>query len=404
MTVNKLLLSSLLLFASLLVSGCGIDFATRYDRIEDNKVRPLAFVYDNHGYAEAAPGDTVTCTAYFAGDTVRTIDWTVSTALIIGSFGSDTFADTVSLDRYLVPGSYQEYFGGTTDSVRFEFIVPADIIRDNFSDNGTVADLLPAGISDSLMPESVRVMSPASLIDMVELLSGGASAGIPDSVLTGVLSDSVVQMIPALLQAFTVEMKLFARVNGTYRVESTFTVRYNTRLHPLIPEIPVNRNPVVTWIRCYRVTGDPVVFDPVTDKKIVDTLFNLFPEPDTIVIEPGFHYFLVADSATGSLDSAVSLTDQSLQARPEELSYEWFFENCDEVSSSLDSQMLLDNAFRGPSVTLLPSLDVRMRNFTLWLVTYDSFLGEKLRPVGFSFRSVQGTFRYSDSYIQQHKN
>lgn len=388
--------------------GCGIDFSTRYDRVEENRVRPLAFVYDNHGYAEGAPGDTVTCTAYFAGESVRSIVWTVATSLIINQFGRDTFADTVSLDEYLVPGSYEKYFSedrASTDSVEFRFVLPADIIRDQFPDNQTIADLLPAGVADSLLPEAVRTMSPSALIDFVELFSGGNDTVSVTALPDGALPDSVVSMLPVLLQAFTVNMKLFARVNGTYLVESTFAVRYNTRLHRVIPDISVNRNPVIEWIRCYRVTKEQVVFDPLIDKSIVDTVFRLFPESDTILIEPGFNYFFVADSAVASRDSAVSLTDPALQRRIEEYSYEWFFENTGiDADPASDSLMLLDNSFLGPSVTLLPSLDVSLRNFTLWLVVYDSFLGEKLRPTGFTLKSIQGTFAYSDAYARLHKN
>ena len=393
-----------LLILPVLLPGCGINFSTRYDRVEENRVRPLAFVFDNRGFAEGAPGDTVACTAYFAGETVQTIEWTVATSLVIDQFGRDTFADTVSLDKYLLPGSYDEHYGGATDSVRFRFVLPPDIIRNQFSADQTIADLLPAGVADSLLPETVRALSPSALIDLVELFAGGVDTAAVTAPPTVNLPDSVVAMLPVLLQAFTVDMKLFARVNGSYRVESTFTVRYNTRLHRLVPGIPVNRNPVVEWIRCYRVTKNPVVFDPLADRNIIDTVFRLFPETDTILIEPGYHYFFVADSAVASRDSAVSLTDPALQRRPEELSYEWFFENADAgFGGATDSLMLLENAFRGPSVTLLPSVDVRLRDFTLWLVTYDSFLGEKLRPTGFSFRTVHGSFTYSDVYRKEHE-
>ena len=385
------------------IAGCGIDFTSHYDRIEESRVRTLAIIYDNNGVAEGAPGDTVQCAAYFAGEQVSSVDWTVATALIINQFGRDTFADTVSLDRYMVPGSYHEYSGGTTDSIRFSFILPHDLIRSQISDTVTIADMLPAGFTDSLLPESARMLTPSSLIDLVELFSGGVPPVDTPVDVPKVLPDSVLKMLPVLLQVFTVNMKLFARINGKYRVESTFTVRYNSRLHRAVPQIPVNRNPVIEWIRCYRVREERVVFNPLEDGALADTVFNVFPDRDTILVDVGYHYFFVADSGTRSLDSSISLSDATQEYRPEEYVYEWFYQNGDSIPGKpFDSLMLLENAFRGTSVSLLPSLDVRMRNFNLWLVTYDSFLGEKFRPVGFSLQCMQGVFTYTDAYRKRY--
>jgi hypothetical protein len=72
----KPLAGCILFFLLLVLVGC-TDFPTTYDRIDDDRVRVLDFVYDP---AEAAPGDTVSCTAYFAGIPVDTndISWHVS--------------------------------------------------------------------------------------------------------------------------------------------------------------------------------------------------------------------------------------------------------------------------------------------------------------------------------------
>ena len=61
------------LFISLLLAGCGLEFPDRYDRVDNDRVRPLAFVFDNRGLAEGAPGDTVDLHAYFAGEEVNRI-------------------------------------------------------------------------------------------------------------------------------------------------------------------------------------------------------------------------------------------------------------------------------------------------------------------------------------------
>src|SRR5271157_3788990 len=89
---------------SLLVTAmCMTQFPTRYDRVENNLVRPLAFVYDNHTLAEGSPGDTITLHSYYAGERVSSIDWTIATQVLAGGFGIDTFGDTVSLSTCTVP-------------------------------------------------------------------------------------------------------------------------------------------------------------------------------------------------------------------------------------------------------------------------------------------------------------
>lgn len=385
------LLSVMMCLSGLILIGCGIDFSTRYDRVEENRVRTLAFIYDNNGLAEGAPGDTVLCTVYFAGEPVETIDFTVSSSLIINQFGVDTFADTVSLSRYLVPGTYKEYFGGTTDSVQFQFVVPEDVIRDQFADDATIGSLLPPGVADTVLPDIFRGIKAVDIIDTIESMTE-RPAVVPEAV------------VASLLQVLTVTMKLFATANGTYRMESTFSVRYNARLASFIPGIPMNHNPEVRWVRCFRTTGSIGVFDPKTHKDRIDTVFNLYPQGDTILVDNGYQYFLVADSTPEIVDSGYSITDSTFTPEPEQLSYEWFYENSEtETDVDLDSLMALNNSFGGPSVELLPPLRPEFERFSLWLVVYDEFLGEKLRPVGFDLKCISGTYRYSAAYVKRHR-
>ena len=75
--------------------------------------------YSITGDWQRAPGDTVDLHAYFAGEEVNRIQWTISTTVLLGSFGVDTYYDVISLQSLVVPGSYMEYSGGLTDSVVF---------------------------------------------------------------------------------------------------------------------------------------------------------------------------------------------------------------------------------------------------------------------------------------------
>ncbi|MBN1577659.1 MAG: hypothetical protein JW913_13955 [Chitinispirillaceae bacterium] len=391
-----------------LTAGCGVEFSTRFDRIEGNRVRTLAFVYDNHGLAEGAPGDSVWFTAYFAGEPVTSIDFSMTTSLIINQFGRDTFADTVSLDRYLVPGTRQEFFGGETDSIRFQFVVPASIIRDEFAEDATIGSLLPPGVARTALPESVREIKSSAIIDLIEELSTGTLPSdfmqrFQELELDGNDVASGASFLPMLLQVLTVNMKLFATINNSYRVESTFSVRYNSRFAAFMPSIPVNHNPVVGWIRCCRIKGDNLIFNPTADSALIDTIYELYPGRDTIQVDVGYRYFLVADTAPVTVDSCFSLTDSTLERDVEAFSYEWFFENSDtSATMPLDSLITLGIDLNGLSIELLPSVDTRLTRFNLWLVTYDDFYGEKLRPVGFEVKCIKGIFSYSDAYKKRY--
>ena len=273
----------------------------------------------------------------------------------------------------------------------------------------TIGSLLPPGIADTALPDALREIKPSASIDMIEKLStGGLSLDsllkLPDTALGSMNFASIVTYLPMLLQVFTVDMKIFATINNHYRVESTFSVRYNSRLSASIPAIPVNHNPSIDWIRCCRIRGDNLIFDPVKDSGLIDTIYELYPGGDTIQVDVGYRYFLVADTVHAVLDSGFSLTDFTLERLPEVLSYEWFFENNDTTPiMPLDSLITLGNNFGGLSIELLPSVDTRLTRFNLWLVTSDAFLGEKLRPVGFEVKCVDGIFSYSDAYKKRYR-
>jgi hypothetical protein len=147
-----------------------------------------------------------------------------------------------------------------------------------------------------------------------------------------------------------------------------------------------------------------VIFDPETHKDRIDTVFNIYPERDTILVDAGYQYFLVADSTPTLLDSGYSITDSTFTPRPEMLRFEWFFQNTErDEDVDLDSLLALENSFGGPSVEMLPPLRPEYETFNLWLVTYDQFLGEKLRPVGFDVTCISGIYQYTEAYKDRHR-
>jgi len=82
--------------ATVATVGCE-QFSTKYDRIDDSEFRMLKYVWEP---ADAAPGDTITLTAVFAGKRVDLdsyLDWQVSFNVIRDLFGSTTVVDSVPL-------------------------------------------------------------------------------------------------------------------------------------------------------------------------------------------------------------------------------------------------------------------------------------------------------------------
>lgn len=395
----------------LVTAICMTQFPTRYDRVENNLVRPLAFVYDNHTLAEGSPGDTITLYSYFAGERVSSINWTIATQVLSGGFRIDTFGDTVSLSTYTVPGSYHEYFGGNTDSAKLDFVIPVDVIRTQFAGSAPVANLLPAQtvsvIPRSIALEPVRIL--ADTLDNIASKIPGHIADLPADPaylwLTAALQGTGLGLagLEPLLQIFSINIKIFALVNGKYRVESTYTVRYNGKFHYIEPRIPVNHNPVIKWIEVCRLKkGDNnSSFDPIADADRIDTTFQFDTANDTVPIDEGYHYFLVCDSAVASLDSGYSLTSTNVQR--ENILCDWLFRDEDQIPGvPLDSLVALGSG-RSNAVELLPPVDTRMEHFSLWLVGYDRFRGERLRPVGFTILSRQGVFKFSDAYKNAHR-
>ncbi|MBN1131417.1 MAG: hypothetical protein JXA71_20705, partial [Chitinispirillaceae bacterium] len=341
---------------------CGIQFPTRYERVENDRVRTLAFVYDNKTLAEAAPGDTVTLRSYFAGERVSGIQWTVSTRVITDNVLGDTFGDTESLSGYMVPGRYREYFGGGTDSAVFDFVVPPDVITVHFGGDMTVADLMPSGAAVPF-PEPFSSVPVSALIESLDSIAGMIPARIfelpgypPYQWLTAALAGAGLGLdaLEPLLQMSSVNIKIFALVNGKHRVESTLTVRYNSRFHILEPAISINHNPSVNWIEIVRLKKDSaaVFYDPLRDTGKIDAVFPFNDADDTVPIDEGYRYFLVCDSAAASLDSGSSLTGGNVER--ENLLCRWFFRNEENVDNvPLDSLVSIQGSPYN-SAALLP--------------------------------------------------
>jgi hypothetical protein len=137
---------------------------------------------------------------------------------------------------------------------------------------------------------------------------------------------------------------------------------------------------------------------------------------DTILVDTGFLYYAAADSGMdrvyiGKMASCFSDTslDRALMvATPDSIgvegyNYTWFY-NVDSVQG-IDPQrsIIISNDSRQYYEELLPPLDDRVKNVTLYLNMYDSFTGDVNRPTGTSLFSFNCVFTYTPAYVQSAK-
>jgi len=390
------ILSAFSIAAAVLLS-C-INFPVRFERIEGDAFRPLTAVFKPQ--AEAAPGDTLTMIAHFAGNPVRSID-----SLQITYRPVRNIFETVDTFTNLDPLRIVDSTHHLPDSLIVRFVIP-----------DTVLDEGLAGQLDELP------LSPGQRREMSNLIASFSSGSIDLSVL-GAVPDSVLHglIIPAL-QTLGTRANVF--VNATSRNGTTlpcryeFTVRYHSRFQDipvLADRLAVNRNPGIRWLGVYRVEGKNIYGFHPSKKSFrgtytLDYLYHAFDsslEVDTIVIDTGYTYFMAADSGImadappGAPDTTRDLFHLVTPDRDtmlmEEFYYRWFYRNLDEAELPLDSLFVI--AGGGTSIArMLPSLDTSMRRFKVWLAVYDELIGDYKRPRGMTVLQEEGVLRYTKAY------
>ncbi len=378
----------------LLLAGCGANLPDQFENVE--KLRSLAITFDNKGYAEAAPGDTVCMRAYFSGEPVRSAQWWVSTQLVSGIyFGADTFIDSIPIGQLVIPGSYKEFAGGKTDSITVNLKIPEDVIRKQFDLSKPVSSLLPSGINDSVR-STLSAFTIGQVFDAIDLISalGMINPSLIDTLYGGMLNK---QNLSLLLQAFSVKIRISGKINGYYNLKTFLTVKYSMRMNQMGIDVEVNRNPVIDSVLLYKVSGNHSALDP--QSKYLRSVYNLTDQlPDTIFIEKGHTYFLKAEETDSLTDYGYTYSNAAYQK--ENFFHKWFYRNEDEVSgTAMDDLVKIGMpTFDSNTVKLLPPLDKRMKIFSIWLAVYDEIYGVRLRPVGFAFKAMHGVFRYSEEY------
>ncbi|HEX2959725.1 MAG TPA: hypothetical protein VHO70_23010 [Chitinispirillaceae bacterium] len=382
MKINRLfiVLSGLFL---IVVSCAEYD---RFERIENDKLRIIAVKYD--GAAEFAPGDTATGKVYFAGNAIASVG-DFSIAYVHQYNKNNIFPDEQKIDLLDTTLWFP-------DSMQFRYIIPNDVFLTK----------KVYGLEDTAMIRKLH--SLATLVSVYD-----------DTLLPPVSEDTLEQLMVAVNSLYAQPSLFFYAnsVNGTrLKVRSEFVIRYNS----LFPNyLPVNNNPQVKWMAIYRVPSNSSEnFYPhnpdITEKTTVTYLYNEYnPESvaDTIVIDTGYTYYLACNqgidfhlSASGDTvgDTTcdfITIPGDTTLTVPEEYSYEWFFQNLDDIDDIQDSLLVLltENSGSG-TIEIKAPVNTAMKRFKIWVVVHDFVTGMYSRPKGFAVGTGEGVFKYTDEY------
>lgn len=399
-----------------MVIGCA-DFPTMYDRVDEDMIRVLDFMYDP---AEAAPGDSVTLTAVFAGKRfdLDEIEWRVSYAILANNYGVNAGINETLLDYAAEPVS----FSPTTQALKLRFKIPETVI----ADNPIIPDDWDAGAlgADSLnLPENIELPSKKELTAILDAAARKAdswkvalakSDNARDSLLTHdgeyALYEAVAPLLPALLQVLSAPIRLFADLPQTHVVQSDYTVRYNHVFAGLpAADIHVNRNPVIDSIVVYDVEKPGLAwFEPEkTQHKYTSTvLYRAGDRRDgeidaAISVDKGRSYFIAG--YTSPPDSVYTIDSISAGGGPlvEFYSSQWYFQLDEKEIEEVETNKYLNIVNLDQLLALImPAGDRRVRTTTVWLEVRDDMLNEAFHPVASTLEEARIRFAYTNAYIK----
>jgi hypothetical protein len=379
----KRALSTIIMTAIIFViAGCE-QFSTSYERIDDDEFRVLGFIYEP---ADAAPGDSVTLMAVFAGKNINLdeqLEWWVSFNMIRDLFGSETVVDSQLL-RPIAP-KVDTVFSPNTQVAAFRLIIPEDIVRNSASIPEVWTDMLPPSVSE-MIPTEIASLTKGEMIDLLESFcdtDGGNSHNIPQDVIDAYL--------PQLLQFFTVPMRISAKIREPgklpHTIRSNRSIRYNNRI--TVTEAPVNTNPVIDSVIVYKVKGNITNIDDRSgleyDVIVIDNSGN-----SIIEVEKGYSYFLSA--VTSRLDYTITMDGNRIQEIHR--IFRQFRLDPEETAGVHHSRYLDINNFNNDNGLITFPSDRSITKFTFWITAQDDVANERMRPVGTALKEVSGRFVY----------
>jgi hypothetical protein len=392
-----------------LLLSCG-EWPTRFERVDYDRPRVLDFVYKNLSdttLCEGAPGDSMLVIAYFSGYPVDSIEWTVSWNVVLSPYFGDTAQDIEPLEYEEVTAGAQG-FGPATQIHAIKFKIPDSIMYES------------EGIDEALLAE--RGVDKKTLLGMIELMTqSDTSQIVSDSAFQGFMAqfagmslDSAMLALNYFLQALSAPVRLNATLNGVYKNESEFTVRYN-RLLSWLPGVFVNHNPVINFVGIHKVKNpQPLRLDPAQMGER-DSTYVLFARDSldpslvhhpifatTIILDTGYTYYVAVDSGFlfGADIRDMGITKNGL-IEPETYYTQWFYQlDSAEMTGVKTSDLLIIPTTAQPVQQMLAPLDERVTKAVLWVQLYDAASGEILRPYGSTLAEVSITFAYTPAYLE----
>ncbi len=351
--------------AALGVLNCS-GFPSKYENVDLTKTRPFAIICEP---PDASPGDTVRVRfeCYTAVDSPQ-LEWE---AVLDGA--SDLYGQilkegrVVDLDSLMLPGS---------TPYDFRFVVPDSILLYNSALNAMLGPQLSR--IDSLLKEhrgSPETL-PVSMVDFVDQIA--------------------------------CRIKLTVNVSAEFELEvfKYLLVRYSRAYG----SVNSNRNPEINWVGVVRVEKsnlsdpDSIPSYPHTFQYLYNSLDSALVD-DTVLIDTGCSYFVVADSGINGSDSSIqsyryySFIDSTFKPGVEELYFDWFYTNLDYTSGMIMDSLILFQSDRSRHIVrMLPPVDTTMHRFKLTTVVRDARIEQALNASGAAYRESTGYFRFSDAY------
>jgi len=371
--MKKLVLIIITAIVTIATIGCE-QFSTSYVRVDDGEFRMLKYIWEP---ADAAPGDTITLTAVFAGkrkDLNNDLQWWVSFNVIRDLFGSTTVVDSALLkaESRIVDWS------PNTQAIEFKIPVPPNIVKTSASIPENWTDALPAQMRDAL-PKELSSLTKTQIVDMIELSAKNAC----------LINREQAKMLIPVLQFFTVPMRVFTKMQEPNRlphtIVSTQYIRYNNRFKAA--GIPVNNIPIVDKVVVYKVKGSDIESidykGSVTyDSTILDESGN-----SVITVEDGYSYFL--DALSSNIDTTVTMDGNRIPEKHR--IFRQFQLDKNETAGIHHSKFMNINNFNGK--VYMPA-DRKITRFTFWLTVYDEAQNERLRPNGETLVERSGRLLY----------
>lgn len=420
----KIIVIGLIVFLGL---GCS-DWPTSREKVQEPYLTTMSFVLKNtidRSFSEGAPGDTMELHAYFSGTPVTDIEWSVSYNVYKDLYGSSKAFDIQELSDSLVINGDDGEFTSATDVWAIKIPIPEDIF--NISSSVDEDILAKLGIDKSLFLYAIDFIKERDVDSLF------ANPPDPSDSLATLVYDNITKLISSvkddfykIIQAFTVPVRVYAKINGIYNVRTDFAVRYNRFFdnHNYFKKIFVNHNPEVNYMVVHKFKKDP--YPDFSESKFTDqdTSYILFLRDsvyindipgenkifnDTIMIDSGYSYYVSVDSGfvAGAFqkDSATSLLEDKETKEEGSVSLEnyythWYYEMDKEETELVPNykDYMVINSSGNFMDNLYPPLDTRITKATLWVQIYDYFIGELLRVSGNGIHETSIYFKYTDRY------